>query len=240
MAVYIAGTTPALSYARTSLIRSGIDITDGPRWNTNHLLLDVPSFRPGNSLNLDTLLTSFPREITVWGGNLHHPSLDGYRCIDLLQDECYLTENARITAQCTLQVIAPLLKMPWTDTRVLIIGYGRIGTFLASMLQDLGCHITVCTRKMQQIFDIQMLSSAQISKTLPDFDIIINTAPAMIFTETDLSGCSHTLKIDLASSKGIAGDDVLWARGLPGIHAPEQSGKLIADTFLRMLKEEKQ
>ena len=38
---------------------------------------------------------------------------------------------------------------------------------------------------------------------------------------------------DLASVKGIAGDNVIWARGLPGKDAPEESGTLIAKTVLR-------
>ena len=46
--------------------------------------------------------------------------------------------------------------------------------------------------------------------------------------------------MDLASKKGIAGNDVIWARGLPGIHAPEESGALIARTILDLLKEEAQ
>ena len=42
------------------------------------------------------------------------------------------------------------------------------------------------------------------------------------------------MKIDLASEKGLGGEDVIWARGLPGIHAPESSGRLIAETCLRL------
>ena len=44
--------------------------------------------------------------------------------------------------------------------------------------------------------------------------------------------------IDLASEPGMQGKSVIPARGLPGKYAPESSGKLIADTILRVLKEE--
>jgi hypothetical protein len=37
---------------------------------------------------------------------------------------------------------------------------------------------------------------------------------------------------------GIGGEDVLWAKGLPAIYAPESSGKLIADTVKRLLNKE--
>lgn len=49
----------------------------------------------------------------------------------------------------------------------------------------------------------------------------------------------NCLKIELASLPGIAGDDVIPARGLPGIYVPESSGKLIADTLLHRLQEER-
>jgi hypothetical protein len=43
--------------------------------------------------------------------------------------------------------------------------------------------------------------------------------------------------IDLASRQGIDHEDVIIARGLPGIHFPESSGILIAKTFLQYYKE---
>jgi hypothetical protein len=42
------------------------------------------------------------------------------------------------------------------------------------------------------------------------------------------------VKIELASSPGLEGDDVIEALGLPGKYAPETSGKLIARTILRL------
>ena len=47
----------------------------------------------------------------------------------------------------------------------------------------------------------------------------------------------NCLKIDLASTAGIEGEDVIRANGLPGIHAPESAGRLMADTILRLIEE---
>jgi dipicolinate synthase subunit A len=67
------------------------------------------------------------------------------------------------------------------------------------------------------------------------YRVIFNTVPSPVITEDESAQCrSDCLKIDLASEVGIAGDDVLWARGLPGKDAPESSGKLIAKTILRL------
>lgn len=242
MYIMTAGITPALTYASQQLHAAGIATTDSFRWDVEHLLLDVPSFRPG-SPDPDTVMAALPRNITVWGGNLDHPSLDGYRCIDLLKDESYLSENAAITADCTISLIRSKITDPISSHNILIIGWGRIGKFLASKLKDAGCAVTVSARSksdqcMLKALGHEGVDTTRIAEHLLQYDIIINTAPASVLTEADLEGCDPCLKIDLASIKGIAGDDVVWARGLPGKYAPERSGKLIAETFLRILREE--
>ena len=237
MSVYFAGTTAALIHTKHYFQKAGIAVTDTPRWDTEHLILDVPSFRPGCNLNIDTVLTSLPRNITVWGGNLDHAALDGYCCVDLLRREDYLLENARITAECTVNLIRPMLKNPWSDNNVMIIGYGRIGKFLVQMLSQTGCKIIVVSGSPSPIPGADKVSLDEAKSYLSMFDIIINTAPAAVLQQEDLAHCVHCLKIDLASVNGIDADDVIWARGLPGRYAPEQSGILIAQTVLRIMKE---
>ena len=50
----------------------------------------------------------------------------------------------------------------------------------------------------------------------------------------------EALLMDLASLRGIEGDRVIWARGLPGKDAPESSGALIAKTVIRLLERKEQ
>ena len=45
--------------------------------------------------------------------------------------------------------------------------------------------------------------------------------------------------MDLASVPGIGGDNVHWARFLPGKDAPASAGELIANTVIRLLEEGK-
>lgn len=245
--LYCAGTTPALRYATQFLEKRGVTVVDSPRWNTGHLLLDVPSFRPGSSLwdekNLDTLLTSLPWDVTVWGGNLDHPALEGFQCVDLLKDETYLAENAAITANCTLTVAAPLLHTTWAQTPALIIGWGRIGKCLARLLKSMDCPVTVAVRKEADRAALRSLGYRavemdEMKESLPLFRLLVNTVPVEVLTAEEAARCKNCVKIDLASKKGIGGEDVVWARGLPGIHAPESSGALIAESFLRLRKEE--
>lgn len=240
------GSTPAMTYVRQHLKKNDFKITDAPQWDTGHLLLDVPSFRPGSPLsedkNLHTLLNALPGDTIIWGGNLNHPGLGDFRTVDLLKDEQYLAENAAITAYCTLQIAAPLLASTWQDTPTLIIGWGRIGKCLSRLLRSLDCPVAVSARSEKDLATLASLGypcipTCDLPLHLKEYKLICNTVPQPILSEEDLSQCQNCVKIDLASQKGLSSDDVVWARGLPGIHAPESSGMLIAKTFLRLLKE---
>lgn len=233
--VFIAGQTPALQNTKGYLQHLGIPVTKEAGLHISDLLLDVPSLRPGGLTKeaLDTLLSALPRDVTVWGGNIH---IEGYRCVDLLQDEGYLWENAAITARCALTLAAPLLKRAWKDISVLILGWGRIGTYLGKLLREQGASVTIAARKETHRLRLKALDyrAVDFQSTGKGYDLVINTVPLPLFHQADFENAA--ILLDLASQQGIAGDRVLWARGLPGIHAPEESGKLIAKTFLRLKK----
>lgn len=241
---YRAGTTPACGYAAEALKARGIPFIGHVSPEITHLLLDVPGFGPDGQLrgggDGERLLRMLPGRITVFGGNLEQDCLEGYKKQDLLRDEGYLAQNAWITAECALKVAAPLLTSTLRDTPTLVLGWGRIGKCLAQLLKAIGCPVTVMCRKeadlaMLRAFDYEAISTEAIPK---GYRLIFNTAPAMVLTAEKLENCGTCVKIDLASRRGIEGEDVVWARGLPGIHAPESSGRLIANTVIRMLKEE--
>lgn len=244
--IFPVGNTPACRYAAAALKKSGIALVDHPSPDVTHLLLDVPSFAADGTLRgggaLESLLRMLPPDVTVVGGNLKHPALAGYKTLDLLQDAQYLAVNAAITADCALQVAAPMLSTTFADSPALILGWGRIGKCLGQLLKAIGAKVTVAARKetdraMLQALGYETADTATLAGVLPRFRLIFNTAPEMLLPENQLAVCRNCVKIDLASKPGMEGSGVVWARGLPGIHAPESSGKLIAETFLRLSRE---
>ena len=104
--ILCAGNTAAARYVYTYLQKSGLQVAKCPSPEVTDLVLDVPSFEASGNLryggSLEKLLEPLPKSITVYGGNLNHPALEGYRKVDLLKDAGYLAENAYITAECTL------------------------------------------------------------------------------------------------------------------------------------------
>ncbi len=241
---YIAGQSRALFYAAAELIRQGYKVLTAPNDTVTHLLLPTPSFDPDGSIKgggpLEEVLSQLPKDITVVGGNLKHPALAGYVTADLLQDSMYVAQNANLTAHCAVRLAMEKLPVILQDAQVLIVGWGRIGKCLADLLRRLGARVWVAARKESDRAMLCALGYHAVDmQTLADIllycRVVFNTAPVMVLPEDLVRYCpSECLKIDLASVPGIAGNDVLWARGLPGKDAPETSGKLIASTIIRI------
>lgn len=246
--IFCAGKTPASRYAFAYLQSQGLPVTDLPSIDVKHLLLDVPSFEAGGNLRLggsvEKLLSKLPTDVIVYGGNLTHPALEKYRVVDFLKDNGYLAENAYITAECALDVALPYLTVTLRDCPTLIIGWGRIGKCLGQLLKAIGADVTIAARKETDRSMIRALGhhtadTAKLSDSLPHFRLIFNTAPELILNRAQMASCRpDCVKIELASKDGMEDDDVVIARGLPGVHMPESSGMLIAKTFLSYYNKE--
>lgn len=238
MLIYPAAATEAVRYAVMNLHKYGICTIDHPAPEITHLLLDVPSFSPDGNLRngrmLQSILERIPPYVTIVGGNLDHPALSGYKITDLLTDEEYLAQNAAITADCALRVAAPLLKTTFRDTPILILGWGRIGKCIAHLLRETGAQVIVAARKESDraILNALGYEAADFAHLPNSCRLVFNTVPGQ-----DLGDFPNSIKIDLASKQSLTGEDVVWARGLPGSMAPESSGNLIAETILRLYKE---
>lgn len=240
---YCAGKTAASQYAAGELEKCGVSLAAEPSAAVTGVLLDVPSLDAGGELrmggSLDKLLEELPNAV-IFGGNL--PPIPGHKAVDLLQDALYQAENAYITAECALEIALTRLPRTIRDCPVLIIGWGRIGRCLAKLLGSLGAEVTVCARRashraLAQALGYTGAEADYLGPQLPGFSLIFNTVPAAVFTPAQLERCRDSVKIELASRQGLVGADVIIARGLPGIHMPESSGKLIARTCLRQMKE---
>lgn len=244
--IYHKGTTAACAQAAAVLSDQGIPLVDHPTPEVTHLLLDVPSFASDGALRggetIREVLERLPPRVTVIGGNLRHPDLQEHPVIDLLEDEKYLARNAAITAHCALTIAASALVTTFRDTPSLILGWGRIGKCLAEQLKSLGCPPTVAARNprdraMLEALGLAAVDFGEIRGILPGIRLLINTVPQPVLDGTILDRYPECVKLDLASSPGLQGTGIIYARGLPGRYVPVSSGRLIAETILKTLKE---
>ncbi len=223
---YSPDSNAALRYATNLLQQSGCSFSNTPDETVTHLLLGVPAKE-----DPFPLLEKLSPAVTVIGGRL---SLPGYRVVDLLEDPFYVSENADITARCAIHMAAQTLPVTYKGLSVAVVGWGRIGKCLASHLRALGADVTVVARKEKDLAMLRALGYR--AGVMPaDFD-----GYRVLFNTADSAGIVNAprkcLKIDLASVQGIHDTDAIWARGLPGKLAPESSGRLIAESVLRLIR----
>lgn len=228
--------TEAIRYAARYLSDSGIPVTKKCAPDVTHVLLPVPSFSTGDEY-LAHLLTKLPDDVIISGGNLNSPLLEGYCCVDFLRDPYYLADNAAITAESTVKILEKQLKADLDSKQILVIGWGRIGKCLCPLLRSKGAAVTAAARKVSDLAMIHALGYNSISVTdaaaeTNSFDIIVNTVPVLLFPKIQTK--PDCILMELASKPGMTGPNIYDGRGLPGKISPMRSGKLIAESFIRL------
>lgn len=230
---YKPAQSPTLSFAAEFLSREGFRFAEVPSPDIGCVLLPVPT-PPEWVDRLPSVLEALPHVTHIFGGDL--PSLPGHPVHDLLLEPTYTAQNAYITACCALRIVLthrPVLR----GCPILVIGWGRIGKCLSALLRALDAQVTVAARKesdraMAAALGYAVCPTEHLSGD--GFDIILNTVPAMLLPHPP----KESLKIELASQDGIGGEDVVYARRLPGQYAPRDNGTLIGQTVLALCRRE--
>ena len=234
--ILVVPRSDAVHYAAQYLADIGLPVTRKAAPDISHVLLPVPSFATGESY-LAHLLTDLPDDVLVSGGFLDTPLLHSYRTIDFLKDPYYLARNAAITASCAVRMLKDRGLHSLKDRQILVIGWGRIGKCLCRLLDHEGASLTVAVRKDTDRAMIRALGFRGISiegakQELRRYDAILNTVPEMVLPDIDVK--PDAVILELASKAGMGGANIIDARGLPGKMAPQESGELIANTFIRL------
>jgi len=169
----------------------------------------------------------------------------GVRCVELLEQESYLLPNAMLTAEGALWLIMDQMNRSVRDAEVMIVGWGRIGRYLANLLDALGASVSVASRKRKHRLEILLRGlkpevTGQYDQGLDQYDLIVNTVPAPVFSELQMHQIpAETLLLELASSPGGFPESfegrVEIARGLPGSYAPYTAGEQLAQAVLEGL-----
>lgn len=174
------------------------------------------------------------------------------RCFDILNREELAVLNAVPTSEGAINILLEELPITLMDSRILIVGYGRIGKLLAKMLQGFGAEVWAAARKYSDIawIEAQGLKPVplhQLARYVSDMDAIVNTVPSLVITKDILekirNGC---FLLELASSPGgidfkaaeALGFKVKWSLGLPGKIAPLTAGDIIRRTIYNIIEEE--
>ena len=229
-----------------------------------NIILPLPVTADGRNLNtvysnkkimLDDDFAALMRHKQVFGGmmgKLYQTSdiWDSIDTYDYYTREEFAVRNAVPTAEGAIEIAMHEYPGTISGSKCLVVGFGRIGKVLSWMLRGIGASVTVSARKQSDLAWVQSYGySSILTENICEqeqYDIIFNTAPAIIFNRRLLSKMhSNPLIIDLSSMPG--GVDVeaaaklniktIHVLSLPGKVAPKTAGEIIKHTIYNMMEE---
>lgn len=206
-------------------------------------------------ITIREMMHSLNAKVLIAGGvtpEVYELANDEYiEIIDIMKREELAVLNTISTAEGTIEIIISNTNRIIHGSKILILGFGRIGKVLARKLLGLSARITCAARKDEDLawiraYGYEMLNINTLGSNLSEYDIIINTVPHMILNSDRLNYVREDcLLIDLASNpagidKKVAKDKnlkLIWALALPGKVAPVTTAEFIKDTIYNILKE---
>ena len=189
--------------------------------NADAILLPVPVFRgdymnfPLSSVKLSPrvlaseIVKNAKPDTVVFGGKFPSDMTAIFdkseiRYHDLCENETFNYLNAVPTAEGALALAMQMLRSSIFGAYFVVMGYGRIGAYLAKILGSLGGKVTIVARNaksrtLAEISGFDAVGFDDCEAPLTRADMVFNTVPEKIFGERELSAIrSGRTIIDLA------------------------------------------
>lgn len=175
----------------------------------------------------------------------------GLRVADYYAREECMVANAVPTAEGAVQVAMETLPFTLHSSRVLVLGFGRVGKLTAHRMRALGAKVTVSASGYEDLawaaaYHYETIRLADLAWELGGFQLLVNTIPAQVLDGRRLAWVDpEAFLLDLASAPGgvdlaaaeARGLRVLQAPGLPGRTAPVTAAAAIRDSVYHILWE---
>lgn len=216
---------------------------------------DINSPFGNNTISNRELMHSINAKILIAGSitpEVYDLANDEYiEIIDIMKREELAVLNTISTAEGAIEIAISNTNKIIHGSKILILGFGRIGKVLARKMAGLSAKVTCAARKDEDLawikaYGHQATNINALGENLSQYDIIINTVPHLILTSERLQHVGEEcLLIDLASNPGgidkktvkDRGLKLVWALALPGKVAPVTTAEFIKDTIYNVLKE---
>ena len=163
----------------------------------------------------------------------------------LMNDESVIKENSIITVEGIISDIITNTDITINKSKVLVIGYGNIGSYLTKVLNDLKALVSVSVildkdKNSLDKLNINSVYSNDISsmcEVISESDIIINTVPSLVLNEyyinymksncyvLDIASYPHGIDQVALNNRNIKNKIYL---GIPSIVAPKTAGKILS------------
>ena len=229
------------------------------------VILPLPVSRDGMTLfapysaadiPLDLIASAVPHGMPVLCGKISREMRErlearGAVVTDYFEREELNILNAVATAEGAVETVMRNTDITVFESRVLVVGHGRVGRVTAEKFACLGAEVTVSARKKSDLAwirekGLRAVRTECIHSIISEFDTVINTVPAPVIGERELGlakdGClfvelaSPPYGIDLEAAKKL-GVNALLAASLPGKVAPRSAANILYETVCGILDE---
>ena len=232
--------------------------------NTNVIITSIPLSKDGKVINaifsnyhieIEHLIDYAKNKVIITGSISedikNRFELKGNRVIDILGKEELAVMNSIPTAEGAIKIAIEETKYTLNGSKILILGFGRIGKILAKMLSGFGAKIYCEARKKSDMawikaYGYNLVELCNLENGLGYYDIIFNTIPFIVLNREKLKKLKKdSLIIDLASNPGGVDEKevknikikYIKALALPGKVAPLTSASYIEETLYNILEE---
>lgn len=161
--------------------------------------------------------------------------------------DSYALLNAVPTAEGAIKIAIENTDFTLWNSKILVIGFGRVGKILAQRLKALGSKVTVSARKPSHFAELSALgfdyiNTENLNSSPLNYDIIINTVDVKVIADNSLKTCVAPLLLDLSSLGGFDlekareyGKTAIKAPGLPGKIAPLTAADILSNTITHII-----
>lgn len=174
-------------------------------------------------------------------------TFENKKCVDYGAFDSYALLNAVPTAEGAIKIA--IENTPYTiwQSKILVIGYGRVGKILANRLKALGANVTVSARKpadfgLLESLGFDYINTGSLNLNPPKYDIIFNTVDVKVIEDKTLEKTECDLIIDLSTFGALSlekaeecGIKTIKAPGLPSKIAPETAAKILSQTVTHII-----
>ena len=232
--------------------------------NVDVIISSIPFSRDGLTINMPLSdnksnrndLMDLIKEKTLIAGTVSNDIYEKYRdvkIIDIMKNEKLAILNTIATAEGAIKEIIQNTQINIHASKIMILGFGRVGKTLTKKLEGLSAKVTVVSKEDEELawaeaFGYRNIKLDKIINEIREYDIIINTIPHIIIDRQILEKVNkNALLLDLASDDGGIDKNtakeyklnLITALGIPGKIAPIATAKILKEVIYEILKERK-
>ncbi len=248
------GSDERTNYLRKMFLEEGYEITDILK--SDIVVTSIPFSKNDKTLNSEDLsVEDFIRltknKIVITGSIKEYIKAKfdkSTKIIDIMKCDELAIKNAVPTAEGAIFTAMKNSKTTITNSKCLVLGFGKIGKNLALKLKGMDANVTCQARKEIDFSTIESLGMkyldiSKLQEKISEYEYIFNTIPYLILDSKVLKNVSKdSIIVDLASVPGGVDFEfarknnlnVEWSLGLPSKIAPKSAAKYLKEQIEKL------